>query len=99
MIIIIINILFNVFNNKHSGNVLVHKNIIKLADFGSSKKIEASSNSIQSKLLGIIPYVDPKSQKNSTNQVQTYSLNEKSYVYSVGVLLWEISSGHLPFCS
>ena len=26
-----------------------------------------------------------------------YSLNEKSDIYSVGVLLWEISSGQLPF--
>jgi len=26
-----------------------------------------------------------------------YSLNEKSDVYSVGVLLWEISSGQPPF--
>jgi serine/threonine protein kinase len=29
--------------------------------------------------------------------VQQYTLNEKSDVYSVGVLLWEISSGHPPF--
>jgi hypothetical protein len=43
-------------------------------------------------------YVDPKSfskQKNNNNQM--YSLNEKSDVYSVGVLLWEISSGQPPF--
>ena len=31
------------------------------------------------------------------NSTQIYSLNEKSDVYSVGVLLWEISSGHPPF--
>ena len=28
-----------------------------------------------------------------------YSLNEKSDIYSVGVLLWEISSGQPPFCN
>ncbi|CAI2202124.1 10994_t:CDS:2, partial [Funneliformis geosporum] len=28
---------------------------------------------------------------------QQYTLNEKSDVYSVGVLLWEISSGRPPF--
>ena len=28
-----------------------------------------------------------------------YSLNKKSDIYSVGVLLWEISSGQPPFCN
>jgi serine/threonine protein kinase len=63
-----------------------------LADFGLSKKIaEASSDS--SKIYGIVPYVDPKSFDNDEN----YKLNKKSDVYSIGVLLWQISSGYKPF--
>ena len=65
-----------------------------MADFGLSKRIEAPSN-IKSKLFGIIPYIDPK--KFDETKSQPYSLNAKSDVYSIGILLWEISSGQQPF--
>ena len=67
-----------------------------MADFGLSKRIEESSN-LRSKLFGIVPYVDPKSFSGQRNNNNRYSLNEKSDIYSVGVLLWEISSGRPPF--
>ncbi|CAB4379478.1 unnamed protein product [Rhizophagus irregularis] len=81
-----------VHRDLHSCNVLVHKKSIKLADFGLSKRIDEASNS-QSKLLGMVPYIDLKILMNSNN----LKLNEKSDVYSIGVLLWEISSGKPPF--
>ncbi|CAB4393291.1 unnamed protein product [Rhizophagus irregularis] len=75
----------------HGNNILIHQKNIKVADFGLSKKIvEASSTS---KVLGVIPYVDPK----SFDDKEKYKLNKKSDVYSIGVLLWQISSGHKPF--
>ncbi|CAI2163652.1 19529_t:CDS:2 [Funneliformis geosporum] len=73
----------------HAGNVLVHQKIIKLADFGLSKKIAEES----SKLFGVLPYVDPK----SLDKNKDYILNKKSDVYSIGVLMWQISSRYQPF--
>jgi serine/threonine protein kinase len=69
---------------------LIHKKVIKLADFGLSKNIEEASKS-QSKTIGMAPYIDPKKLNEPS-----YSLSTKSDVYSVGVLLWEISSGRAP---
>jgi serine/threonine protein kinase len=64
--------------------------MIKLSDFGLSKRIGESSN-FKSHIFGLIPYIDPKRFE------ERYSLTEKSDVYSVGVLLWEISSRKPPF--
>ena len=68
-----------------------------MADFGLSRKITNSSDSTD--VFGVVPYVDPKYFNNikNKNKNQHYILNSKSDVYSVGVLLWQISSGHRPF--
>ncbi len=63
-----------------------------MADFGLSRKIANASNNTF-KLFGVIPYVDPKCFNND----EKYKLNKKSDVYSVGVLMWQISSGCRPF--
>ena len=57
-----------------------------------SKRIDELTG--RTKLFGVIPYVDPKKFSGRRNP---YTSNEKSDVYSVGVLLWEISSGQPPF--
>ncbi|GBB89765.1 hypothetical protein RclHR1_16560006 [Rhizophagus clarus] len=76
----------------HGNNILIHQKNIKLGDFGLSKKIIETSSNL-SKLLGVLPYVDPK----SFDERENYKLNKKSDVFSIGVLLWQISSGYRPF--
>jgi serine/threonine protein kinase len=70
-----------------------------LADFGLSKRIKELSN-IQSKLFKMVTYVDPQIfniNRDDNNLISIHSLSKKSDVYSIGMLLWEISSGRPPF--
>lgn len=62
-----------------------------MADFGLSKKISEESSNAK-KVFGVVPYIDPKSLDD-----QKYKLNEKSDIYGIGVLMWQISSGRQPF--
>jgi len=72
---------------------------------GLSKRIK-DVNRTSLNLFDTIPYTDPRginieerpsSTLGEEKQIEKYELNEKSDVYSVGVLLWELSSGKKPF--
>ena len=94
----------------HSNNILIQQNSIKLADFGLSKRIKNTSK-ISLSSFDTIPYNDPEGFEitrekphdvnsfsgSARNKIEKYKLNEKSDVYSVGVLFWELSSGKKPF--
>ncbi|GES81546.1 kinase-like domain-containing protein [Rhizophagus clarus] len=83
--------------NLHAQNVLIHKNIIKVADFGLSQKVNEASN-YSNKLLEYLPYLDPKYLNNALNIKCESIANFKSDIYSIGVLFWLLSSGRRPFC-
>ncbi|CAG8611867.1 591_t:CDS:2, partial [Cetraspora pellucida] len=74
----------------NSENVLVHKGSIKICGFSS--RIFMKQNQYQH-LLSFVQYFDPQYLQNP----KIYGLNQSSDIYSVGVLLWEISSGSIPF--
>ncbi|RIB06354.1 kinase-like domain-containing protein, partial [Gigaspora rosea] len=68
-------------------NILIHDGQPMIADFGLSKEIKESSMTSSSIIHGMRPYVEPK---------QGYKRDKKSDIYSIGVILWEISSGKPP---
>ncbi|PKK75229.1 kinase-like protein [Rhizophagus irregularis] len=70
----------------HSKNILVNK------DFGLSKKLAEITTSSMGNKMGMYEYIEPQCIKNIK-----YKKDKKSDIYSLGVLLWEISSGSLPF--
>ena len=73
---------------------MIHQHSIKLADFGRSC-IQGSDYYTYIQPHGVIPYMDPKIF--NIKETESYNLTKKSDIYSLGVLLWEITSGHPPF--
>ncbi|KAF0475503.1 kinase-like domain-containing protein [Gigaspora margarita] len=76
--------------NLNPKNIFVHKGNLKLNEFGAFQY----RNKILNKFK-LIQYTDPQYLENP----KTYKLNKSSDIYSIGVLLWEISSGIAPFKS
>ncbi|PKY19493.1 kinase-like protein [Rhizophagus irregularis] len=80
-----------VHGDLHPNNILIHKDTIKLADFGRSCQKE--SGCYNSEVWGVIPYIDPK----IFGQKLPYKPNEKSDIYSLGFLFWGLTSRLSPF--
>ncbi|CAI2162709.1 3605_t:CDS:2 [Funneliformis geosporum] len=82
-----------VHKDLNSVNILIQNGNIKLSGFGITTKTRKPMNAL-SKIYGtVFQYVDPEYLKNH----QEFIRNKKSDVYSVGVVLWQITSGRIPF--
>jgi serine/threonine protein kinase len=75
----------------HSKKIVIHQGEAKIMDLGVAKSTETEAN-IYSGVFGSIPYIDPQRLGNNF-----FEYNKKSDIYSLGVLMWEISSGRPPF--
>ncbi|RGB26446.1 kinase-like domain-containing protein [Rhizophagus diaphanus] len=78
-----------VHGDLHPNNILISKGTIKLADFGCSC---LKGSNCKSQVQGVIPYMDPKCFK-----THSYCITEKSDIYGLGVLFWELTSRKSPF--
>ncbi|RIA81746.1 kinase-like domain-containing protein [Glomus cerebriforme] len=75
----------------HPNNILIHRDSIKLADFGCSR---LQRSNCHKETYGVMTYMDPK-----TLNDHSYKLTRKSDIYSLGVLFWELTSCKPPFNS
>lgn len=77
----------------HSGNILLDdKRTALLCDFGLSKSSNRSQTSDIAATIGVASFLAPE-RFPSPRPVYTASCD----IYSLGVILWHISSGRIPF--
>ncbi|CAG8469645.1 10572_t:CDS:2, partial [Dentiscutata heterogama] len=78
----------------HSKNILINDDKFLIADFGLSRKIDDTYNSSASIIKGMPAYLDPYCHCEPGKK-----LDQKSDIYSLGVIFWELTSGIPPFAS
>ena len=75
---------------KPQNIMLLEDGTIKVADFGIAKFARASQHTVTDKAIGSVHYISPEQAKGELS-------DEKSDIYSVGVMLYEMTTGELPF--
>ncbi|RIB20178.1 kinase-like domain-containing protein, partial [Gigaspora rosea] len=81
----------------HSRNILINNGNALITDFGISRRFNNTTASISSagnKMIGMMAYIEPQCYIQHGIKVER---KEKSDIYSLGVLLWELTSGIPPF--
>jgi serine/threonine protein kinase len=71
----------NVFLTREGG--------VKLVDFGVAKSVNRVSRTVYGTLKGKLPYMSPE-------QCRAELVDRRSDIYSLGVLLYELTCGHRP---
>ena len=75
---------------KPQNIMLLEDGTIKVADFGIARFARASQHTVTDKAIGSVHYISPEQAKGELS-------DEKSDIYSVGVMLYEMTTGTLPF--
>jgi len=70
--------------------MLLSDGTIKVADFGIARFARSEQQTITDRAIGSVHYISPEQAKGDVT-------DEKSDIYSVGVMLYEMLTGRLPF--
>ncbi|MEG0571219.1 MAG: Stk1 family PASTA domain-containing Ser/Thr kinase, partial [Oscillospiraceae bacterium] len=75
---------------KPQNIMLLQDGTIKVMDFGIARFARETGKTISDKAIGSVHYISPE-------QARGEATDEKSDVYSIGVILYEMLTGSLPF--
>ena len=75
---------------KPQNIMLLEDGTIKVTDFGIARFSQAETQTMTDKAIGSVHYIAPE-------QARGGYINDKADIYSVGVMLYEMLTGQLPF--
>lgn len=75
---------------KPQNIMLLEDGTIKVMDFGIARFTQAETQTMTDKAIGSVHYIAPE-------QARGGYINDKADIYSVGVMLYEMLTGQLPF--
>ncbi|MBR5272969.1 MAG: Stk1 family PASTA domain-containing Ser/Thr kinase [Clostridia bacterium] len=77
---------------KPQNIMLLHNGTIKVTDFGIARFSRSETKTMTGKAIGSVHYISPEQARGETT-------DERADIYSVGVMLYEMLTGQVPFQS